>query len=180
MSFADLVARRQSCRAYLNRPVERELIDRCLEAARLAPSACNSQPWRFIVIDREPVRTELAEQACTGLYSLNKFVLQAPVIVVVVTERSKYTARLGGQFRGIQYSLVDIGIAGEHFDLQAAELGLGTCWLGWFNEKRANKILGLPRSARIDIMFSMGYPERETIRPKKRLLLDEMRVYHTP
>jgi len=177
MAFSDLVLRRQSCRAYSERPVERELIDRCIDAARLAPSACNSQPWRFIIVDREPLRSELARAAFTGLYSLNKFALQAPVLIAVVTERSKYVARLGGQFRRIQYALVDIGIAGQHLDLQAAELGLGTCWLGWFDERAVKKALQLPRAARIDIMFSLGWPQHENVRPKKRMTIDEMREY---
>ena len=173
MSFLKLVNSRQSCRSYDTRPVPRDMIDRCLEAARLAPSACNSQPWSFIVIDRDPLRRRLAEVAFSGIYSLNKFALDAPVLVAVVTERSKYIARLGGHFRGVQYSLIDIGIAGEHLDLQAAEEGLGCCWLGWFNEKAVKKILSLPRSAHVDIMFSLGY-SKDQLRPKKRRSLDEV------
>lgn len=177
MNFLDLALRRRSCRTFADRPVPREEIDQCLEAARLAPSACNSQPWSFVVIDREPLRSQAAEACGAGLYSLNRFVLQAPALVAVVTERSKYTARLGGFWRGVQYALIDIGIAGDHFTLRAAELGLGTCWLGWFNERRLKKILGLPRPARIDIVFALGYPEDDRPRPKNRRALDEIRRY---
>jgi nitroreductase len=175
--FLDLATRRQSCRNYSSEPVPRELIDQCIEAARLAPSACNSQPWRFLVIDREPLRTQLAEAAFTGLYSLNRFCLRVPVLVAIITERSKFAARLGGQFRGVQYSLVDIGIAGQHFDLQAAELGLGCCWLGWFNEPAVKQILKLPKNTHIDVMFSLGYPADPSLRPKKRQSLEEIRAY---
>ena len=177
MSFLDLVRKRQSCRHYRNDPVERDLIDRCLEAARLAPSACNSQPWSFIVVDSEPLRTELARAAFSGIYSMNKFCMDAPVLVVVVTERSKYVARLGGHLRGVQYALIDLGIACQHFDLQAAELGLGSCWLGWFNERAVKRLLGLPRSAKLDVMFSLGYPVDGALREKKRKPLDELRRY---
>jgi len=108
---------------------------------------------------------------------MNRFAAAAPVLVAMLTERSRFMARLGGQFRGIQYSLVDIGIAGEHFVLQAAEQGLGTCWLGWFNEKAGKRALHLPRSARIDILIALGYPETESSREKKRKSLDEIRKY---
>jgi nitroreductase len=177
MTFLELAGRRQSCRGYAPQPVGRDLIDRCLEAARLAPSACNSQPWSFYVIDQEPLRGALARETCTGLYRLNEFALQAPVLIAVVTERSKYTARMGGWYRGVQYSLIDIGIAGDHLTLQAAELGLGTCWLGWFNERAAKRVLGLPRAARIDVIFTLGYPADESVRPKNRKSLEEMRRY---
>lgn len=177
MSFLDLVRTRQSCRAYSKKPVPRELIDLCLDAARLAPSACNSQPWKFIVVDQEPLRSALAKEAFSGIYSMNRFVLDAPAIIILVTQRSKYIARLGGHLRGVKYSLIDIGIAGEHLDLQAAELGLGCCWLGWFNEKAIKKVLGLSRTEKIDVVFSLGYPATPELREKKRQSLDDIRSY---
>jgi nitroreductase len=111
---------------------------------------------------------------------MNSFAKSAPVLIVVLTERSKYAAQLGGYFRGIQYSLIDIGIACEHFVLQADEDGLGTCWLGWLNERAVKRVLGLPRSARIDVMISVGYPEPADEREKPRKTLDDMRAYNGP
>jgi len=176
----ELVGTRESTRKYLSKPVPRELIDRCLEAARLAPSACNSQPWSFIVADDEKTKIELVQKSMSGIYSSNKFVESAPVIIIIITENSTYTARLGGMFRSVKYNLIDIGIAGEHLALEAAELGLGTCWLGWFNEKAVKKVLGLPSSTRIDVMISLGYPEGKIpSRDKKRKTLDEMRRFFT-
>ena len=177
MNFLELAARRQSGRRYDPRPVDRAVIERCLEAVRLAPSACNSQPWTFLVLDRDEQRNRVADAAFSGVYSINAFARKAPVLVVVITERSKYMARLGGQFRGIQYSLVDIGIACEHFALQAAEEGLETCWLGWFNEKGVKAALRLPHETRIDIILAAGYPEAEEVRTKKRKTMDEIRRY---
>jgi nitroreductase len=177
MRFLNLVRTRQSERRYSSRPVPRDVIERCLEAARLAPSACNSQPWTFVVVDEPVVKARLAGAAFSGLYSMNRFAGAGPVLVAVVTERSKYVARLGGQLRGVQYSLIDIGIACEHFCLQAAEEGVGTCWLGWFNERKVKEVLELPRNARIDVLISMGFPEAETLRDKVRKPLDEMRRY---
>ncbi len=177
MSLLDLVRMRQSERKYSSRPVPREIIERGLEAARLAPSACNSQPWTFLVVDDEAVKNRVAEAAFSGLYSMNKFAAKAPVLLVVLTERSKYVARLGGQMRGVQYSLIDIGIACEHFCLQAAEDGVGTCWLGWFNERAVRKVLDLPRGTRIDVILSVGYPETPQVREKNRKPLADVRRY---
>ena len=168
MNFLELVKKRQSCRKYVDTPVPKEALERCLEAARLAPSACNSQPWRFIVVTEPELKNQLAEAAFSGLHSMNSFAKAAPVLVVVVTERSKYAAQLAGSFKGIQYSLLDVGIAGEHFCLQAAEEGLGTCWLGWFHQRGVQKILGFSKKDRIDIMISVGYPQDDFMREKIR------------
>ena len=142
------------------------------------PPACNSQPWRFIVIDDPKERDAVAGAAFSGAYAMNRFACAAPVLVVVVTERSRFAARLGGMFRGVQYSLIDIGIACEHFVLQAAEESVGTCWLGWFDEKAVKRVLKLPRSAHIDVILSMGYPAADAVpRPKSRAGLEEMSQY---
>lgn len=177
MKLRDLIQKRQSLRKYSSKSIPRELIDQCIEAARLAPSACNSQPWSFIIVDDEKIKNELVEKAFSGIYSMNEFAKKAPVIVVVITERSRFAAKLGGAFRGVQYNLIDIGIACEHLVLQAEELGIGTCWLGWFNEKAVKKVLSLPKSSKIDIIISMGYPETSIIKNKNRRSLDEIRKF---
>lgn len=178
MSFLELVNKRNSTRQYANKPVPRELIDTCLEAARLAPSACNSQPWSFIIIDDPVQKNEIVQQIMSGIYKNNAFAVHAPVLIVAITESSTYIARLGGMLRSVKYNLIDIGIACDHLTLQAAELGLGTCWLGWFNEKKLKKLLNLPRSTQIDVVFTLGYPESNTEpRQKIRKPLDQMRRY---
>ena len=179
MNLSELILARRSVRKYQPQAVPRELIDRCLEAARLAPSACNSQPWHFIVIDDETAKNRLCEAAFSGIYSSNKFVKSAPVIVVIITEQKSFKVKAGAFFRDIRYALIDIGIAGEHFALQAAELGLGTCWLGWFSQRGVRKALNLPRTAKIDIMFSLGYPTDNATRLKNRRTLDEIRHYYS-
>lgn len=160
-TFLDLAQERRSTRKYQSRPVPRKITERCLDAARLAPSACNSQPWRLMVADSEPMRTNLAQAAFSGVYAMNAFAMKAPVLIAVVTERSKFMAALGGLFRGVQYSLIDIGMACAFFSLAAETEGVGTCLLGWFNEDGVKKVLGLPRNAKIDIMLSMGYSAEE-------------------
>jgi len=175
--FLDLVRRRRSVRKYRPDPVPRDALDRCFEAARWAPSACNAQPWSFIAVEDADVRAALGRAAFSGIYAMNRFAAEAPVLVVVLTERSSYAARLGGWLKGTRYCLLDVGIACEHLVLQAAAEGLGACWLGWFSEAGVRRVLGLPRSAKIDVIISMGYPAGPVAAPKARRPLDDVRRY---
>ena len=178
MKFIELVKKRKSTRKYSEEAVPRSVIDQCLEAARMAPSAVNSQPWSFIVVDDKETKNKIVEKSMSGIYSSNAFVRNAPVIIVVITEVPSYTVRLGRFFRNVNYSLIDIGIACDHLTLQAEELGVGTCWLGWFSEKAVKKVLGLPKSTKIDVMISMGYPQKSYVKEKKRRTLDEIRRFY--
>ena len=166
MALLDLLKHRKSVRDFLDRPVEREKIMMCLEAARVAPSASNSQPWKFIVIDDIQLKHKLCDAAFSGIYSINTFCKTAPVIVVVISEKSKFLARIGGIFRGTKYYLIDIGVAVEHFVLEAEDLGLGTCWIGWFNERAVKQILTIPQHKKIDILIALGYYDREKLGPE--------------
>ncbi len=174
MSFLNLTKQRYSCRQYQSLPVEREKILRCLEAARWAPSACNSQPWHFIIVDERLTRDFLAEQAFGGIYRINAFAKQAPVLIAAVRQNSKYLAELAGRMRGVRYSLIDVGIACEHFVLQAQEEGLGTCWIGWFDAKKVKKVLKLPWHSKVDIIISVGYPRTNQKVEKKRRARSEI------
>jgi len=164
MPLLDLMKHRKSVRDFLDRPVEREKITMCLEAARVAPSACNSQPWRFVVVDEPSLKNQLCKVAFSGIYSINSFCKMAPAIVVVISEKSRFIARVGGMFRGTKYYLIDIGIACEHFVLQAEDLGLGTCWIGWFNEKRVKSVLNIPPHKKIDVLIALGYYDRKKLK----------------
>lgn len=178
MTFLELVKSRRSVRRYSSEPVPRAVMERCLEAARLAPSACNSQPWSFVVVDDPAAVAAIARRVFGGIYSMNSFVRDAPALVAVVTGRSTPAARLGGFFKGTRYNLIDIGIACEHLVLQAAEEGVGSCWLGWFDEKALKEALGLPRGSRVDILISMGYAADEPKAAEKtRKPLDIVRRY---
>ena len=179
MNFLELVQRRQSTRKYVpGRRIPRETLERCLEAARLAPSACNSQPWSFVVVDDPDQVRALAEASCgRAPYAMNRFAADASAFVAVVTEKMKLAARLGAHFRGVQYSLVDLGSACEHLVLQAAEAGVASCWLGWFDESAVKMRLGIPRGNKVDLLICLGYAADETVRPKNRKPLDEIRRY---
>jgi len=176
MDFERLILTRQSDRRYMPDPVSREDVLKCLEAARMAPSACNSQPWKFIVVDDKEKLMEMAD-AAEGL-GMNKFTRGVPVMVAVVLEKMNATARLGSLLKHKDYSMLDLGMAVEHFCLQAADLGLGTCIMGWFDEKRIARLLGVPRRKRIPLIISLGYPENPT-RRKVRKPVEEMSSWNS-
>ncbi len=176
-NFLKLVSQRRSVRKYKQLPVEKEKLLICLEAARLAPSACNAQPYKFVVVDDPVVKDKLAEAAFSGLYSATRFAARAAALVVVVSRKGKLSAWLGNQVQDTNFRLVDIGIAAEHFVLAAEEQGLGTCWLGWFNAKGAAKTLGLPAGCKAEVMLSVGYPD-EAPPPRKRKTLKEISSFN--
>ncbi|MCK4556799.1 MAG: nitroreductase family protein, partial [Candidatus Aminicenantes bacterium] len=134
--FRELVRSRRSIRRYLDKPVEREKILTCIEAARLAPSADNVQPWRFLIIDDPELKAQYAKKVFSGIYSISNFAKKAPVLILILARLDIIANRIGKQIQNIQFYLLDIGIAGEHVVLQAQELGLRTCWIGWFNIRR--------------------------------------------
>lgn len=169
----DVFGKRRSVRAYKPVPIEKEKIDICIESARLSPSACNSQPWHFIIIDDPDLKNRVCEAAFSGAYSMNSFVKEAPVIAAIVCERKMFLSVVGKYVRGVDYCFTDIGIAGEHFCLQASQLGLGTCWIGWFNEKGVKKTLNIPASKKVGYLISLGYPSDQPVE-KVRKLTSEM------
>lgn len=170
MNLLELINKRQSYREYSDTPIERDLIIKCIEAARLAPSACNSQPWKFVIVDNHDLLKDIS--AAASSIGMNKFASQAPVIIAVVLEKMNFTAKIGSVIKDKEYSLLDIGIAVEHFCLQATELGLGTCILGWFNEKKVKELLDI-KNKRVPLLITLGY-SNATIRKKSRKDLDKI------
>ena len=178
MSFLDLANKRYSVRNYKNTPVAQEKINRCIEAARLAPSACNSQSWKFIIVDDLELINKLARAAFEGILNFNHFAFKAPVLILIVSERQKAFAKFGSIVKRRNFSLMDIGIAAEHFCLQATEEGLGTCMLGWFNEKKVKKTLSIPKFKRVELIISVGFSADDNIPHKKRKSVDEILSYN--
>ena len=171
MDFLDIAKLRQSCRSYdAARPVENEKIESVLEAARLAPSACNGQPYRFTVCTGDAAR-EVAK--ATMGKGMNKFAQQAPVMIVISEMPYVKSAELGAKIKNNDYRSMDIGIACAYLTAQAASLGLGTCILGWFDDERIREICGLEYPVRL--VITMGYPDSgDTLREKKRKQMDEL------
>lgn len=179
MNFYELVKHRQSTRAFdTSRTVDREIIERILEAARLAPSACNAQPWHFIVVDEPELKDKVADAASARLLGMNHFTKQAPVHIVVVEEKVNLSSGIGGIIKDKQFAFLDIGIAAAHICLAAESEGLGTCILGWFAETKIKKLLNVPDSKRIVLDIVLGYPA-QPLRDKKRKNKDEIISYNT-
>lgn len=178
MSILETIKKRRSVRHYLDKPVEKEKIIQCLEAARLAPSACNAQPWKFIVVDEPDLKNRLCAVAFSGIYKINMFVKEAPVIIVVVSEKEKFLSKIGAYLRQTSYYLIDIGIAAEHLVLQAQELGLGSCWIGWFDERQVKKVLNIPKNKKVDILIALGYPKEDKPRDKERYSLEKISSFN--
>jgi nitroreductase len=175
MGFAELIKERQSVRKYSQRPVEPEKIDLLIESVRLAPSACNSQPWKLIIVDDPVVRGAVANATISTAIPMNKWAPEAPVLAVFAVEKPKAIAQVGGWMKEREYPLYDIGIAAEHLCLQATELGLGTCMIGWFNERKVKSLLGIPRGTRVGLIVTIGYAEEGyVLRPKVRKDRDAM------
>lgn len=155
--FLKLIHKRSSCRLYLSKDLPDGMINNCLEAARCAPSACNKQPWRFIIVKDETLRQTICEQALLPGIPM-PWLRMAPVIAVLCAEKQLVTHKLAPMVSGVKYHLIDIGIAGEHFCLAAESHGLGTCWIGWFKAKPLHKLLNIPKSVEILSLISLGYP----------------------
>ena len=177
MKFSELIQRRYSLRSYSGRPVEREKIEVCVEAARLAPSACNAQPWKFIIVDDPDLLKMIAPLTTTKGIPINGFVRKAPVLAVLVSERPNLSSMLGAAVKRTPFYLIDVGIAAEHFCLQAAELGLGTCMLGWFDQGALKQLLKIPRGRKIPLLISLGYPADDRLPNKRRKALEEILEY---
>lgn len=177
MELDRVIKERRSIRKFLDKPVEREKINACLEAARLAPSACNSQPWHYIVIDDPKVKESFCKEAFGGVYKMSAWVASAPVIIAVVSDRGNFVSRIGNFFRSTEFFLVDQGISGEHFVLRAHDLGLGTCWIGWLDSKKAGQFFNLPSGKKIEHLFAVGYAAEEP-GPRPRATFEDIVSYN--
>jgi nitroreductase len=153
----ELILRRQSDRKYSKKPLEPEKLERIIEAGRMAPSACNAQPWKFVVITDPELIGKLAEAASSKLIEINSFVRHVPVLIVIVREKPNFSSKLGGAIKSKDYSHNDIGIASANICLQAAAEGIGSCIIGWFDEKQIRKILDIPASKRVELIITLGY-----------------------
>ena len=162
MNFLELTAKRQSDRAYLSKDVTEEQLDYILQAARWAPSACNAQPWKIIVVDNPETRSKIADATSEKLVAMNQFTKQAPLHLVVVEENANFTSNFGGWVKKKHFPLIDIGILAEHICLAAADIGLGSCMIGWFDETKIRKLLAVPTSKRIVLVITIGHPAKET------------------
>ena len=171
MNFTEIALGRQSCRAYQpEKEVEKEKLDRILETARLSPSACNGQPYHITVCKGEAAKH--VAKAVQGM-GMNKFASDAPVMLVISERPYVKTAALGAKVKGNDYRSIDIGILSAYITAEASAQGLGTCILGWFDDKSIREICNLESTVRL--VITLGYSkEGDKLREKKRKPLDEL------
>lgn len=167
MSFLELAQKRYSARAYKPDPVPDDVLNQILEAARLAPTAANRQPFRLVVI-----HTRGREEELRRIYGRDWFV-QAPLVVAICGVPDKGWTRSSD---GKSYTDVDAAIAFDHLTLAAADLGLGTCWIGAFRPVEARQVLGLPEGVEPIAFTPLGYPA-DSPKPKQRKPLEELVCY---
>ena len=174
MDFLEIANARQSCRSYDEaRPVEPEKLDAVLEAARLAPSACNGQPYHFTVCRGQTAKAVAAGVSGMGM---NKFASQAPILIVVSEQPYVKSAALGTKVTKVDYRSIDIGIAAAYLTAEAAAQGLSSCIIGWLDDGKIRKICGLDQPVRL--VIALGYAkEGDRLREKKRKDLQELVDY---
>jgi nitroreductase len=165
MNLYDIIKTRRSIRNYKGDDIPEEKLMKILEAARLAPSGKNGQPWRFVIVKEKKLREALVD-ACRG----QKYLAQAPLVIAACGSDAEAYQKQGGYMTSM---VLDIGIAMEHLVLAATEEGLGTCWIGAFNENDVRKILNVPSNLRVVALTPLGFPD-EAPGPKPRKELKDI------
>lgn len=175
--YFDLVRRRESCRNFdPNRPVEREKLARCAEAAWLAPSACNGQPWKYLIV----TNPELAEQLRPLMmeFGQNKFLQKCPAFAVVLEEPTVLKVSLSEKFKDQNFAPIDVALSVSQFCYAATEQGLSTCMIGWHNENKIRRLFGIPKTSRVRLVIAVGYAASDKLREKVRKPIDDVIKYY--
>lgn len=174
MDFLEIANIRESCRQYdATRDIENEKLEKILNAAQLAPSACNGQPYHFTVCKGDTAKKVAA--ACVGM-GINKFAADAPVLIVISEMPYVKTAALGAKLKGNDYRSIDIGITAAYLTAEASTQGIGSCILGWLDDKKIREICDTQYPVRL--VITLGYPkENKPPRPKKREPLEKLVSY---
>lgn len=166
----DVVKKRYSCRKYIEKEIEKQRIYECIETARLAPSACNSQPWMFYVVLDETKRKEMVK--------LTQPFTKHAAFIVIEEKKPNVSEKIVNAIKHQDFTKTDIGIACSYLSLQASELGLGTCMIGYFNEDKIKQLLGINNKSRLRLIISIGYPDEQEKHKVNRKHIDEiMKIY---
>lgn len=175
----NIIKERYSVREYEDRPIEEEKLNLILEAARLAPSAHNSQPWHFYVVkDKEKIKALSQKMPLGSRVVINSFIAQAPVVIVATAGPLGLLYRVASYIVNKKWYYIDVAIALEHMVLAAWELGVGSCWVGWFDEKKVKTLLDIPKDEEVIDLLTLGYPKDGKLPfPKHRKGLDEIAKY---
>jgi len=183
VELKEVIKYRRSIRKFSDRKIDRADLLAILEAARLAPSAQNSQPWHFIVVQDEKMIREIANCVPVGFVRINSWMEKAAAIIVCCSKPKIFTHRLAKIFIK-DLHLIDLAITIENMVLMATDLGIGSCWVGWFSEKKVKKLLRIPGSYDVGMLLPLGYPEGESnevglggVPPRKRKPIEEIVSY---
>ena len=171
-NFSELILRRESCRNYTGEPVDTELIMKCVNAARLSPSACNSQPWKYYIVNDSENAQKVRD--CIQHENMNKFADKCPAFAVVTEQPAALKPHIAARFDSQKWSQIDIGLTVAHYCLQAADLGLGTCIIGWMDEDKLHATLGIDSNIKIRLVIATGYSADEAPRKKVRKNIEDM------
>lgn len=166
MEFNRIIETRYSCRKYLEKKVELDLIKKCIETARLAPSACNAQPWKFYIVSNDVLKKQFVK--LTQPFTKNAS------FIVVEEVKPNLQQRIVNRLKNQEFSQIDIGIACSYICLQASELGLATCMIGYFNETKIKEVLKISEKSRIRLVISIGYDAQTEKRLIKRKNINEI------
>ncbi len=171
--YFDLIARRESCRNFdPNRPVEKEKLQRCAEAAWIAPSACNGQPWKYLIVTNPELNEKLRPLMME--LGMNKFVKNCPAFAVVLEEATVLKVSLSQKFKDQDFAPIDVAFSASQFCYAATEQGLSTCIIGWHNEQKIRELFGLPKSTRVRLILAIGYAANDTLRKKQRKPIEDV------
>jgi len=183
MDVFEAIRWRRSVRKFSPQRIEREKIIRILEAARLAPSSSNRQAWHFVVIDDKSLIEQIPKQVTMGTRAIIPWLKDAPVVIAGCY--TKAITHIIAQLFGHENYLVDVSIAMSHIALAATTLGIGTCFVGWFNESKLKRLLGIPLQYKVAVLLALGYPADAStkdsignVAPRSRKNLNEIVSYN--
>ena len=168
MEFEALQNARESCRAYSDRPVPRELLIHLIDVARLAPSGCNAQPWHFIIIDEPEALDKLApafeDEGLNGC----TWGSNVPAFILICEEKARLMPGVAEHYGSQHFAQMDIGMAAMGLCYEATALGLGTCIIGTMSQEKLHKAFGIPEDRVVRLIISVGYPAK-AIAPRKKI-----------
>jgi nitroreductase len=169
-----IIEKRRSVRMYDKKKIEKEKLLKIIQSTLLAPSACNKQPWRFIVVDEDKKVRSIFTEGLGGIVS-NRWAESVPAFIIACAQRSLLVHKIAERYKNVPYHYLDMGAAIEHILLKATESGLGTCWIGWFNKRTLRRILRIPRGIEIVSLIAIGYPSKDAVlKERSRLETDEI------
>ena len=170
--FLELCKRRQSCRGFSDKPVEHDKLVKCVDAGRLAPSACNSQPWSFVVAESPEVVAEVAK--CGQQMKMNGFLSNAQAFIIVLEEHAVLMPTVRCLIDSQYFAKGDLGAATVQVCLEAESQGLGTCIIGIYDREGVCKALNIPTEKQFAAFIAVGYPADDKIRDKSRKPLENI------